>query len=419
VKTRTGWKTRNRPLTDRVAFSYLEGTGYPVAVLGRWYPEYCVLDIDEKPLDLVVKIREQLGLDETNSMLFETSKDSYHLIIKPLYKDRPPTLKMLNDSLYSLASLYDIEIYPQANKTIRLPFAPDQKPLDPEFSSLGDWKSFLYWFQKLNDFELTSVRHCQFNLDFAENQQRERLPLMPDVEQLLREGLQAPGTRHESQFKILYFFWRNNFCKESAIELCWQWIQKKHNGLSKDFNRHPAQVKKEIERQANKIWADYDRAKIYPDSVHNLHYGFISKPDLKDILVVSECSLPKARFLFHLVRYFYPRRYQTFVNIHSNRLIEWASKDSYLKHLSFFESKGILKRGDSYLTKAFSKAIKLNWDFRPISEAVFYDGRSVETLEEAIRLCFKPEEVKQIVESARPGSRWVGYDLVAKVWGSL
>jgi hypothetical protein len=33
-------------------------------------------------------------------------------------------------------------------------------------------------------------------------------------------------------------------------------------------------------RQTEKIWSDYDLGRMYPDAIHNLHHGYLTKPDM-------------------------------------------------------------------------------------------------------------------------------------------
>jgi len=48
VKKFRSWTTKNKPLSDRAVQAHLAGQ-YAVAVLGKWYPEFGILDIDDRP----------------------------------------------------------------------------------------------------------------------------------------------------------------------------------------------------------------------------------------------------------------------------------------------------------------------------------------------------------------------------------
>lgn len=93
------WSTKNKPLSDIPILAHLDGK-YSVAGIGQWYPKFAALDIDSVPFERVLSIREELGLDESNSVIYNSeSPDSHHIFFRPVYSYNPPTLKLLNTSL--------------------------------------------------------------------------------------------------------------------------------------------------------------------------------------------------------------------------------------------------------------------------------------------------------------------------------
>jgi len=114
--------------------------------------------------------------------------------------------------------------------------------------------------------------------------------------------------------------------------------------------------------------------------------------------MISKGNLPKMKFLFNLVRYCYPRRHRTFINLHSDKLREW-SKRNYRQYLDEFKKKGIIKRTDKYSVDRFSKSIDIKWDFKDTNKAILIDNRSPNTFEDTIRLSYKPNEIKALLET--------------------
>ena len=266
------WKTKKKPLSDIPILSHLEGKYY-VGVLSQWYPRFAILDIDDQPIERVNEIRSSLNLNENNSMLLDSeSKDSYHLIIKPHLNKKPPTINCLQKVLKTFALYNKIEIYPQINRVIRLLFGAHQNPLDFKYFHLDNWQNKLYWFNKLDEFDLSMVEGQQLYLDLQIISPGTMPNIMEESRELLDYGLQYPSSRNESQFKILYYLWRNNIPQDKAEDIVWHWIKSKHNGLSKDIIRSPAVVQKEIYRQASRIYGHYELSNIYPDTTHNLHH---------------------------------------------------------------------------------------------------------------------------------------------------
>jgi len=419
------WRTRNKPLSDLPILAHLKGKYY-VAVLGKWYPGYAIFDIDSRSKTEAEEIRARAGLDTSNSFMQKSeSDDSYHIIFIPEYHSKPPTLNLLKDILKGFAQVHGIEIYPQRGRPIRLPFGPHQPMLDIEYMGLDSWKQKLYWFEKFNPLDLSSIAYQQMVLDFEPGPGKLWLPtnIFKEAKILLEEGLQQPSSRRHSQWLILVYLWRQNIPKETAAAMVWQWIKEKHNGFSKDFLRYPQHVKKDIRGLADHVWSTYHMGQVYPDSTHNIHHGYITKEDLLDIVEITSGSLPRMKFLYNLVKFANPRRYRKFIPYHTKRLIDWASRRTYQKYLNELGERGIAERGSSYLAagshglRPFSKDLKLNWNFRDSSEAVLHDGRSIEAFNGAVRFLFKdrPDEFRQLLTKAGTPRR-SRYTIINSIW---
>jgi len=413
------WRTQKKPLSDIPILAHLNGR-YAVATLGKWYPEYAILDIDSRTRSEADEIRETLELDELNSMLIKSeSRDSYHIIFSPEYHGKPPTLNLLKDSFMEFCQSKRIEIYPQRRRPIRLPFGPYQPILDMEYARLDSWREKLYSFQKLNPFDLSSVKYHQLTFDFEPGLGKLLLPtnIFQEAKDLLAHGLQLPSSRHYGQGLILFYLWRQNVPVENAIEIVWNWINKKNNGFSKDILKSPRYVRNDIEGQAHWTWNKYQVSQVYPDSTHNFHHGYITEPDIPDIIEATKGSRPRMKFLFNLVKFAYPRRHRRFIPYHTDRLIKWSSDRTYLKYLNEIESQGIAKRQKAYLPGLFSKDLKLDWEFRDSSEAVVYEGRAIETFEKTIKFLFKekPSAFRQLL--IRVGVRQsTASEMINSIW---
>lgn len=395
------WKTKNKPLSDIPVMAHLNGQYY-VGVLGKWYPGFAILDFDDMPKKEVERKREALGLDERNSMLQNSeSLNSSHLLILVSYNHKPPTIRLLHIALGTWAKENGIELYPQANRVIRLPFGYKQDCQDIEYIHLKDWTEKLKWFNKLDEFELKNFPLQQLQFDFYED-----INLMPkkstfsEGKYLFENGLVTPHSRHESQFKVLYYLHMDkNITPEIAIELTWQWIKKKHNGYSKQIITTPRSVYEEIKRQAMSTWAHYERIYYYPNEINNKHYGFITKPDIQDIIMLSKASQPMIKFCSNLIKYCNPRRHRTFINIHSDNLTAW-SRRGYLTYLEALQRQGIITRSDSYQADKFSKSIQIKWNWKDSGKAILIDGRAPESFEKTIQLSYGPEEFRELLLKA-------------------
>ncbi|MBA7656970.1 hypothetical protein ES703_64899 [subsurface metagenome] len=411
----TSWKTINKFLEDKYVKAHLN-QDISIATLSKWYPSYAILDIDNRLLEDVGEIRDILGLDEFNSMLCSSeSSNSYHLLFKPTCNNKPPTIRFLKNAFIPFVKQNKIEIYPQANRPIRSPFGWKQFCLDFIYQNLPTWEDKYYWWKRLNDYDVSTIPFYQQGLDLSF--MKDKLPdYYEEGKLLLKNGLQRSNSRNESQFKILYYLWRNNIPFSEAIKIVLSVIKTKHNGFSKEVNRgNWRTINGEITRQASKIYSTYELSYIYPDTTHNSYCGYITKPDIPDIIRISKGNLPEMKFLFQVVKYCNPRRHRIFLNIHSDKLIEWSSKETYLKRLDKLKKKGIIKRGKSYSVDKFSKSIDIKWDFRDTNKAILIDNRSPNTFEDNIRLSYEPNEIKALLEAT--GVKRVSiYDLLKKFY---
>jgi hypothetical protein len=385
------WRTKNKPLADPAILAHLNGT-YDVAGIAQWYPQFGALDLDRVPFDCVLSIRDELGMNDSNSMIYNSeSADSHHIFFRPKYNDRPPTIKLLNASLQGFCASRGIEVYPQKSHAFRLPFGINQRPIFSDGGTLDTLEEKMYWFAKLDDFDLGAIPRHQGQLDLFTPQTiigSKRIGY-----ELLEHGLQGFGSRNHAQFEILLSLYRDNVAIDAAVDTVWKWIQKKHNGFSRSILYHPRAVAAEIRRQAAIIYGKYDLSKTFPDTTHNTTNGYISKPDLLDCIEISGGSLPRLKFLADLIRYSNSRRHRPAIQIHTDKLIEWSSHHTYQKRIAELEGKGIIERSTGYQAGVQSKTIKLNWKWRSSSEAVLHEGRSSHPYG-TIKQCMNPEEFR-------------------------
>jgi hypothetical protein len=346
-------------------------------------------------------IRSGLLLDDTNSRLMSSeSPDSYHTYFRPSYNGRPPTIDLLQAVLGPYAKAKGIEIYPQRNRAFRLPFGKGQNCLDMPY--IEGWENQFYWLEKMDDFDLSTVKSHQTFFDFTPADQG----ILPgadllstvDVPALLANGLPGPSTRDWAQFELVRHVWRQNVAQEDAWRFIWDWIRKKHNGFSKDYLKHPQMVRDHIRHQVSKYYFHMLHLFALPDRPHASHNGYICKPDILKIVQVCAGSLPRMRFVFELVKFMNPRQRRDSVPIHSDQLAKWSGRRTYRRHMEELESKGVLKREKWYSPGEVSKTVKLNWPYKSDREAVLWGGRAVETLEEAVKMIFKPAEFRGLLE---------------------
>ena len=392
----TEWRTKKKALSDKPIQAHLSGQ-YSVATVSPWYPAFGVIDVDDAPRQRLYDVLETIGLNDANSMICESeSPNSYHVYFRPMYNDKPPTVRLLNEVLRHWSIKKGVEVYPRAAKCFRLPFGPHDRPILDSGETLNmNLDQKLYWFNKLDEYDLAA---SPADMQTVLNLEIPPLPVCSNTYtrglEYMEHGLQAANTRHEVQFCVLYAMWRQNYDIEDAVNACYHLIKTKHNGFSRDIKRNQTRVLKEIMRQANCIWNNYELAHTYPDAAHNLNYGYLTKPDIQTIIRVCEGNLPRIKFLGELVRYINPRQQKEAVSVHADRLQAWSSKTNYNRFLEELAQKGIIERGSKYTVGKAAKTIKLNWAFRSREMAIKADKRTTDT-SGSIANSFAPEELRE------------------------
>jgi hypothetical protein len=414
IKGKWGWRTKRTRLHKNLVKKHLKKE-LIVGTISRWYPKYAILDMDDVSVDRVDEIRGKLGLDESNSMLNSSeSTDSYHLLFRPMYNGEPQTAYRLQAVFKPFVKTQGIELYPQKRRVIRLPFGIYQECLDYQYQYLTAWVDKMYWFSKLDDFNIGGVPSHQTGFDLTvsrvginSSEEEWSGSFFQDGRNLFKYGLQAPSTRHNAQFKVIHYFWRNGVSPDETIREVWKWMQKKNHGHSKTLDKFPHEVKSDIDKQVEHVYTKYDFRTVYPDDTHNTHNGYICKPDMEDIAELCSGSLPRMRFLYNIVKYSYPRRFRTFIPVNQNKLIQWSSNTTYNNYLKELEEKGIANRGKAYSDgsqgKAFSKNLKLKWKYKNPDDAVLYGGRSLDSFDDAARLIYDPRDFRDILRRVGVG----------------
>ncbi len=397
----TRWRNIKHALADDVVKGHLDHQ-YSIGVVGKWYPAFGVFDMDDVGYSRAEEIRSELGLDSNNSMLFETqSEGSYHLLFSPTYNKKPPTIKLFQAITAPFAKRHGIEVFPHPKKPLRLPFGVYQTGIENGIYRTDSWEKELYWFQKLDDYPLENVPGGQWEIDFQPKEPGKIISLSDykKGDLLYQHGLQELSSRADAQFQVIYWMWRRNVSKDNCRDMVSEWVRTKHNGFSEEINQRNSDVEAHIGRQVDSLYRDFHFKATFPDTPHKGHYGYIAKGDLEKIIKATGGSIPRARFLFHLIKYAYPRRHRTFLGIHRDNLRSWAwSSDKYLKE---FEGQGLLTRGKAYSVGRFSKDINLKWPFKGDSEAVLYEGRAIDSFEGTVKLLKKePREFRAILEGA-------------------
>lgn len=334
------------------------------------YTQYAILDIDDRDAFDLDKIRNLFNLrTEFSRIDFETSHRSYHILFKPVYDGKQVSVKLLHKILGPYIKHLKIELFPKLNHPVRVPFHYGHKLLRSNDNSIKDLTQFLEAFNDLSTLELKSfVQDKKLKKELVASRDFTLLKpskgVMKEGYELYTNGLVESQSRYASQHKVAMYLWQRGMDKDQALNELMSWVVSKNNGYSKDAksllsgcSRTLYQVKKEHEHIVDYIWNSFVRRSS--NSNANSVYGWYTKKDIILAAKYSDGSIPRFKFLAHLLAYFNKFK-STRLNISKKKLSAWSSNRSYLKHLEYLEDSRVLFRDDHYAKDDFSKIIELH-----------------------------------------------------------
>jgi hypothetical protein len=365
---RTNWRTKYNKVSDPLINAHLRGD-YWLGTKAAWYPIYFNLDVDHptpKVLDTIFERFDNCGINE-NQYLCMTSPShaksgNFRIYLKLEYADRTPTHKLGFDSLKNNFS--DVcEIYPQKRRKDRLPCGRHQDLIaDGKVLSHLTWQEELHFLLKIDATPIEQLPREPFLIDLdspidASDKAATWKP-RKEIAALIADGLQAPSTRHFSQYEILNYLWRSNWLPNDAAAFTKRWVKAKTNGFSKDANAARwLSIYGEIERQTDWIWA---RSRILlPDTPHGLNAA-ITKADLEFTAELFKGDAVRQKQLINLISYIRPRQHHEWVFI--PRWVwreDVAGSRTYKTLIADLEDKKILESNNSYRVDHYSKKFKL------------------------------------------------------------
>ncbi len=402
-----GWRQVPRTLKYEVCHDHLKGQRI-IGTLGRWYPKYGILDIDNKPFDQVIRICSDIGFNTTNSIIFTSeSANSYHIYFKPMKDGKLVTLNYFKACFELLEQTQNLEFYPKAFRLIRLPFSRGISCVNAAglLESIS-YEQGLQRLEMLQEFDLACLPHAPdhvFSLPHTQLFHAKDISFgnmqgwMAQGLTYWNEGLQSPGTRLEATKRVIYFFWRNNVPLDETIQYTKEWLKKKNNGYSKDYLKHRNTVYKQIEELCHWMYDHFMQNYTLPDSAHLLDKGFLSQSAVEQAIIITKGNVPRLRFLTQLMGYYAPRQQRDLVSVHSHRLREWSSATNANKFLLELQTQGILERQHAYRADHFAKKIRFLIPSSQPHEMLLQGDRPAETLEELLPLAMSPDKYKRLL----------------------
>ncbi|KKK99278.1 hypothetical protein LCGC14_2634350, partial [marine sediment metagenome] len=339
---------------------------------GKWYPVFMIFDVDTQNIKMskgaiVDRLKEDLNLKdyqyEIIGSLSHKDKGNFHVYIRPEIDGQTRTLRNNLRILKPVSDKLNIELYPQSWRKVCDPFSPYQPLLDKESLEplQHDFKKMIEIFNNIEPVNLSGLIQQQEFKFKIKPAQGIYYPKHQEINELIKHGLQGPGTRHITILNMAsYYSVSENVLPTSAGRLIWKWIKNKHNGQSKDIQSgklSDIQLKYEIEKAVDWAYTYYMRNDVRPNPVHNIGYG-IAQKHIDFIAEVFPGDLVNQKRLFKLLCYYNPRSHWPYVFIHRDKWIEFVNRDRYKDFQRALIGKGILSQPDRF--------------YRPGSQAMRY-----------------------------------------------
>ncbi|GAJ05983.1 unnamed protein product, partial [marine sediment metagenome] len=231
-----------------VALSHLYGK-YLAGVLAQQYPQYFNMTFYNQPHEYVDYIRESLMLDERNSNHYRNeAADCDYIYGLPSYNGRPPTIDQLHNSFNSFAGKHNVRIFPHPYNYSLLPFSPHFDSCDPACYNLDTWQDEFHALDTLDEVDISYFPGNQLDLKLMLDIPAKLSCTKWEGKELFEHGRQSIYTRNDSQYKILYYLWRDDFTQRQAILLTFKWVKENYYDIDKYVRDYPKMLKEEIDR---------------------------------------------------------------------------------------------------------------------------------------------------------------------------
>ena len=176
---------------------------------------------------------------------------------------------------------------------------------------------------------------------------------MREIDSLLQFGLPGPSTRNESLLSLnWYYHVILRHTPEKVIEDLRSWIDRRHNGFSREYTRNPEIVYAHI----NRIVENFDWNKV--EKVFRPRQdGTVAFDNAKEFLRYVPLNDRAKHLLAHIIEYGSNRgKRKTFgieVRIPSRTLKSWDRK--YAAHMRLLKQKGHIGLGRGYSTLGYAQ----------------------------------------------------------------
>lgn len=400
IQPRNGqWHTNHGYINDKVIQAHLEQKLW-AGILPPYYPKWGLLDFDNPPPSsieqAIVKLRIQQGQYLLCTSPSYNIDGSVHLLLKPEYNGIPLTINNYRRIMDHVPGIVGgrVECFPNQGRGVRLPFGASQYLIEEDIPIYNlSWEEELYWYNKIEPVDLTIIH--EYDLD------KRFLKPVPSFDSepttsgktlgafYFKEGIQEFRTRHDATMHVVIWLFHQNYSPENAEIIVREWIETKHNDLSRTINKgNWAEVYRDNQDIINWVYDKFEAKQIYPDAVHN-DYHAVYKCDIDFIAKTFPGEISNQKKMFRLISFFRPRMKYEWVYCPQHEWIKIAGTNQYKEFQNELIRRGILETDNSYWVKYYSKKFRLHLPDRTKSWLIESDGRTITDYREAVMVVYK------------------------------
>ena len=193
----------------------------------------------------------------------------------------------------------------------------------------------------------------------------------------LRSGIEVPGTRYDTQCKLVYRYWSLGYSKEKCYESMCEWYHS-YNHRSKDWQKSPDRVLRNLKSAIESLYRNAQSKGYQP---HPKHQKYLTVADVRNILQMAT-DYRRQKFIFSLLEYALRTRdskNRFRLPIKAILKFECCSWKSYSEKIAFCESIGLIQKvREYYRQEGRARTYLINYVFNE-------GGEQVNSLEEGLK----------------------------------
>jgi hypothetical protein len=207
------------------------------------------------------------------------------------------------------------------------------------------------------------------------------------IDQVLRSGVQTPGTRYFLQCKLIYHFWSLGYSNQQAYDAICKWYLS-HDHQSKDWKKNPDLVLRQLRSAINSFYRQAELKRYQPGARRR---KLLTTTDVRNIIEMTP-DYRNQKFIFSLLRYALNMKdSNSDFELPKKSIIKFdcCSNTSYQERMTFCESISLITNVREYYSQNNrARAYRINYTF-------VGGGDPVTCLEEGLKHLFRLSELRK------------------------